>query len=83
MKKLISFICILIFLVACDNLPSEVYKQATVTFTDGTTKVYKIRWCVDSDYGTCRLKTIEGERIYLSNVKEVSIKTIVNHKTQY
>jgi hypothetical protein len=82
MKKLVIFICILFSLMACCKSSTE-YKQATVTFTDGTTKVYKIDWCINSDYNTFRLETINGERLYLTNVKEVSIKTIVNHKTQY
>jgi hypothetical protein len=81
MRKIIIFICTLLVFVSCCK--STEYHQATVTFTDGTTKVYKIDWCINSDYNTFRLETINGERLYLTNVKEVSIKTIVNHKTQY
>jgi hypothetical protein len=82
MRKIIIFICTLLVFVSCCKSSTE-YKQATVTFTDGTIKVYKIDWCINSDYNTFRLETINGERLYLTNVKEVSIKTIVNHKTQY
>lgn len=81
MKKLIIFICALLVFASCCEYTE--YRQATITFIDGTTKVYKIDWCENSDFSSFRLKTTDGERIYLTNVKEVSIKTIVNHKTQY
>lgn len=81
MKKLIIFIYALLVFTSCCEYTE--YRQATVTFTDGTIKVYKIDWCENSNFNAFRLKTIDGERIYLTNVKEVSIKTIVNHKTHY
>jgi PBP1b-binding outer membrane lipoprotein LpoB len=82
MRKIIIFICALLVFTSCCN--SAEHHQATVTFTDGTTKVYKIAWRqIDSKRNTLILETIDGERVYLTNVKEVSIKTIVNHKTQY
>jgi major membrane immunogen (membrane-anchored lipoprotein) len=81
MRKIIIFICTLLVFVSCCK--STEYHQATVTFTDGTTKVYKITRWLDSDDNKFRLMTIDGEMIYLTDVKEVSIKTLINHKPQY
>lgn len=82
MRKIIIFICALLVFTSCCEYTE--YRQATVTFTDGTTKVYKIAWRqIDSKRNTLILETIDGERIYLTNIKEVSVKTIVNHKTHY
>lgn len=83
MKKLIIFICILFSLTACCESSGESYKQATVTFMDGTTKVYNIRWCLEGEYKQFNLVTTDGEDIYLTDVKEIYIKRIVKNKTRY
>lgn len=77
MKKLIIFICILFLAVSCCE-SCEVSKQVTVTFNDGSTKVYKAKCCSDVNQGQVILVNQNNEKIILTNCKEIIIKKFSN-----
>lgn len=75
-------ICGLILATSCCESCNS-YKQATITFEDGTTKTYKIRACSSIDRGQIILYTHDGNEIYISNCKEIIVKRIQTNKTSY
>ena len=77
MRKIIIFICTLFIIVACcENC--EVSKQVTVTFSDGSTKVYKAKCCSDVNQGQVILVNQNNEKIILTNCREITIKKFSN-----
>lgn len=77
MRKIIILICILFLAVSCCET-CKVSKQVTVTFSDGSTKVYKAKCCSDITHGQVILVNQNNERIILTNCKEIVIKKLSN-----